>query len=234
MGKRTVEETSLVAVADTIREKTGTTDKLVFPEGFKSALSKLVNPVDYLAAVCNKAITELVNNKVVSVPENFQQGNTNLVKVELAALLALGSSVFSGCNNLTEVYTPSVKTLGSGNFDSCAIRQISMPMLETIDGWGYNFVGCRSLAKAYFPKLTKIVGDGTFSGCQSLVTLVLGANSVCTLSHTSAFADSAIANGTGYIYVPKALVGSYKSETNWSAFASQFRAIEDYPDITGG
>ena len=35
MGKRTVEETSLVAVADTIREKTGTIDKLVFPEGFK-------------------------------------------------------------------------------------------------------------------------------------------------------------------------------------------------------
>lgn len=234
MGKRTVEETSLVAVADAIREKTGTTDKLVFPEGFKSAARKLVNPVDYLAAVCNKAITELVNDKAVSVPENFQQGNTNLVKVELASVLALGSSVFAGCNNLAEAYLPSVKSLGSGNFDSTGIKQINMPMLETIDGWGYNFAGCRSLTKAYFPKLTRIVGDGTFANCNALVTLVLGANSVCALSHTSVFADSAIANGTGYIYVPKALVDSYKAATNWSTYASKFRAIEDYPDITGG
>ena len=39
---------------------------------------------------------------------------------------------------------------------------------------------------------------------------------------------------TGYIYVPRALVNSYKAATNWSTFASQIRAIEDYPDITGG
>ena len=43
-----------------------------------------------------------------------------------------------------------------------------------------------------------------------------------------------IASGTGYVYVPSALVNSYKSATNWSTYADQIRAIEDYPDITGG
>lgn len=37
----------------------------------------------------------------------------------------------------------------------------------------------------------------------------------------------------GFIYVPRKFVESYKVATNWSAFASQFRAIEDYPEICG-
>jgi hypothetical protein len=44
----------------------------------------------------------------------------------------------------------------------------------------------------------------------------------------NAFDQSPIKSGTGYIYVPRALVEDYKVATNWSAYASQFRAIEDY------
>ena len=40
--------------------------------------------------------------------------------------------------------------------------------------------------------------------------------------------NTPIASGTGYIYVPAALVDSYKAATNWSNFAAQFRALEDY------
>ena len=43
-----------------------------------------------------------------------------------------------------------------------------------------------------------------------------------------------LSNERVYVYVPKALVGAYKSATNWSTYANQIRAIEDYPDITGG
>ena len=35
-------------------------------------------------------------------------------------------------------------------------------------------------------------------------------------------------------YVPTSLVDTYKSATNWSTYAEQIRAIEDYPEITGG
>jgi hypothetical protein len=51
---------------------------------------------------------------------------------------------------------------------------------------------------------------------------------------TNIFASTPIASGTGYIYVPAALVDSYKGATNWSTYAAQIRAIEDYPEITGG
>lgn len=50
------------------------------------------------------------------------------------------------------------------------------------------------------------------------------------VAHLNAESDS----GAGYIYVPSALLDGFKQATNWSVFSSQFRAIEDYPDITGG
>jgi hypothetical protein len=43
-----------------------------------------------------------------------------------------------------------------------------------------------------------------------------------------------IEDGTGYIYVPSALVETYKTASNWVTYAAQIRAIEDYPEITEG
>jgi hypothetical protein len=65
------------------------------------------------------------------------------------------------------------------------------------------------------------------------MTVILRANEAATVQSNS-FQSSAIASGTGYVYVPRALVDTYKAATNWSAYASQIRAIEDYPEITGG
>ena len=51
---------------------------------------------------------------------------------------------------------------------------------------------------------------------------------MATLSNTNAFSSTPIASGTGYIYVPRALVDSYKAASKWSTYANQFRALEDY------
>jgi hypothetical protein len=34
--------------------------------------------------------------------------------------------------------------------------------------------------------------------------------------------------------VPKSLVDAYKTAENWSTFANQIRAIEDYPEVLEG
>jgi hypothetical protein len=39
--------------------------------------------------------------------------------------------------------------------------------------------------------------------------------------------------GTGYIYVPASVIEDYRTSSYWSTYASQFRAIEDYPEICG-
>ena len=68
----------------------------------------------------------------------------------------------------------------------------------------------------------------------SIKTLIIrNYNLVCILKNENALWNTPIANGTGYIYVPAALINSYKTANNWSTYSSQFRAIEDYPDICG-
>ena len=94
------------------------------------------------------------------------------------------------------------------------------------------FYLCGNLVVADLPEVTSI-DDSAFREC-ALTTLILRSETVASLGKTSAFNSTPIASGTGYIYVPAALVDSYKTATNWSTYANQFRAIEDYPEITGG
>lgn len=88
------------------------------------------------------------------------------------------------------------------------------------------------LTKVDLPNIVK-VSPYAFDGCQILNTVILRNSVICELMDASAFTNTPIENGTGYIYVPAALIDSYKTATNWSTYAAQLRAIEDYPEITG-
>lgn len=91
----------------------------------------------------------------------------------------------------------------------------------------HPLAGCTTLSLIDFPAVTSIV-SGSLKGCTALTVLILRGETVCSLTNTNALTGSAIASGTGYIYVPGALVDSYKTATNWSTYATQFRALEDY------
>jgi hypothetical protein len=101
-----------------------------------------------------------------------------------------------------------------------------------------TFEGCTSLKFVDLASCKYLSATGgsanQFANCSSLETIILRSSTMCTLSATSIFTNTPIESGTGFIYVPSALVDTYKSATNWSVFASQFRAIEDYPEICGG
>ena len=44
---------------------------------------------------------------------------------------------------------------------------------------------------------------------------------------------SPIGQGEGMILVPRSMVDTYKSDSNWSGYAASIYAIEDYPEICG-
>lgn len=100
----------------------------------------------------------------------------------------------------------------------------------------YAFHDCTTLTGVDFPAVTSIKG-GAFEKCSNLTTLILRNTTLVEIlddSLNQIFNSTPINSGTGYIYVPAALVDSYKSADTWSKYAAQIRAIEDYPEICGG
>ena len=236
MAELLVQSDSLTDIADAIREKAESTDPLVFPTGFIDALAAIGGGGD-INAFIDRSITE------VNIPEGVTK---------------IGDFAFRSCTKLTSVTLPStLKTIGSSAFYSTEITTLDVPNgVTTINSNAYT--SCTNLTTVFLPdtvtdldtqcfrydtKISKVtMGEGInsigaycFSGCIGLNAVIIRKTaSVCPLSNTNAFSSSAISGKTGYIYVPSALVESYKASTNWITYASQFRAIEDYPEITGG
>lgn len=159
--------------------------------------------------------------KIAAVPDSGGSGGDTALEDALVE------------RTLTDYRNDRVKTLGERAFYwFSTLRTVEFPMVET--SGSNSFAYCTSLTKADFHKLTK-VENSMFYNCRMLTALILRkTDKICTLSGTIPFNQSGIEAGTGYIYVPRSLVDSYKAATNWSKFAARIRAIEDYPDITGG
>lgn len=128
--------------------------------------------------------------------------------------------------SITEISSSSATSIGDSAFYSCSeLTTADFPVAATIVG--YAFDSCSALTTVNFPAATSI-GDSAFDSCSKLKSLLLRGNNVCTLSSTNTFSSTPISSGTGYIYVPSALIEQYKAATNWSTYAAQFRALEDY------
>jgi hypothetical protein len=90
---------------------------------------------------------------------------------------------------------------------------------------------CYSLKEIDLSALTKInYSSQVFNNCAALESLILRkSDAIVELSSAGVFnSKDGIGAGTAYIYVPAALIEEYKSATNWSTYAPQFRALEDY------
>lgn len=134
--------------------------------------------------------------------------------------------------NLTTVDVPNVTSIGKNAFTQCyKLQRVKLPKLTSMGSDAFSY--CSKLTYADIGNANIVAW--TFASCGVLTTVVLRKTSgVCNLANTNAFSSTPIASGKGYIYVPSALVNKYKSATNWSVFANQIRAIEDYPEICGG
>lgn len=127
---------------------------------------------------------------------------------------------------ITEYSNDRVTNVGSYAFYAC--KQFTTANFQNVASIGNVAFGyCSILTTVDFPNITSIASM-SFSSCLTLTKLILRKNTVCTLSNTNALTNTPIASGTGYIYVPSALIDEYKAATNWVTYAAQFRALEDY------
>lgn len=118
-------------------------------------------------------------------------------------LTKIGANAFSYCDSLHTVNCPKVSVLEAGCFMYCSA-------LQRIE---------------FFP--VNDIYSNAFSNCSKLDTLIIRYNGICRLRAASAFNNTPIKNGTGYIYVPDDLVEDYKTTTNWTTYANQIKPISE-------
>lgn len=185
--------------------------------------------------------------------------NSNLADVNLPKVNEIQSNNFNQCNVLTSLDLPLLETAGVNCFyNLLALEELHLPKctkLGASDTYysSYCIYGLSKIKKIILPKVTVLgeyaitnctalqtvdLGSATGIGlairtCSKLETLIIRTPTLCSLTSTSALTSTAIAQGNGYIYVPQSLVEDYKNATNWTKYASQIRAIEDYPEICG-
>lgn len=154
----------------------------------------------------------------------FQYSGIESVSFPLVTLF--GSSVLSQCKSLKIANFPAAPDVASNLFNNCsALETVNFPIATIIRS--NAFERCSSLTKLDFPLVSRI-NSGAFAYCTSLKALVLRNETVCTLDAIAILSTCPIADGTGYIYVPSALIESYKAAANWSTYANQFRNLEEW------
>lgn len=126
-----------------------------------------------------------------------------------------------------------VDEIGHYAFYKCSLlTSVTFPNATVIENYSHQH--CSSLARVDLAAVT-VIGAGSFRNCSKLdAFIVRNTTRVVTLGNTNVFQSTKIASGNGYIYVPSALVDSYKTNSVWGTYANQIRAIEDYPEICGG
>ena len=142
---------------------------------------------------------------------------------------ALTNSIID--RSITEIRDNYANKIGDYAFDSCsALTTAEFSAAKSIGSYAFRY--CSALTTADF-SAAKSIGNVAFYSCSALTTLILRSGTMATLSDKIAFGSTPISSGAGYIYVPAALVDSYKADSKWSTYANQIRAIEDYPEICG-
>ena len=220
-------------------------------------MSEFINTIDVLGddavmdSIIEGSITEFKDDEITKIGDYAFYGKPNLEIVDVPNVTTIGNRAFDTCSSLLEVNAPNTVSLGVAFVNCSKLLKVSFPLASGFHiSHEFLFSGCSSLYSVDLPKLN-LLPNSSFQGCTSLKQIRLpnirdirnyvfkdsglkalilpNSSYLFSTISTVAFAGSHITSGgSGYIYVPRALVDTYKSATNWTTVASQIRAIEDY------
>lgn len=230
----TVDDTNFKAIADAIRAKNGT-DETYKPSEMAEAIDK-IETGGGVDALIDRTATDIKSNATTVGSNAFSYYRT-LVTADLPLATMVDTNGFYYCSGLKTLNLPKAKSIGYNSCNGCsALETVNLPECEMIDYSGFS--GCYVLEKIDLPCITEM-GSYAFRYGYSLKTVIMRKPVVCSVGsspfvncyHILGTADETYnPNGVkdGYFYVPSAVIEEYKTNFDWSSFASQFRALEEY------
>lgn len=175
MAYRKVDEKSLSAVADSIREKGGTTGALAFPDGFVSA----VQAIQAGGGEADSSFKDVIEGTAVNptLPIDLTKIRDyaffNATKLALTSLpngvTSIGDQAFYNCQSLVLTSLPSgITKIRNSAFHSCSkLALTSLPDGVTSIG-SYAFYKCTRLAITSIPAGVTSIANNAFHNCYGL------------------------------------------------------------------
>ena len=243
MGAKVVQDSSLVAVADAIRAKTGKNESMEFPDGFVSEIEGISGGFDWDDFV-NHTAPESIILDTATVIQKYMFAGTGIQSISSDSVTEIKEYAFCECSNLKSVSFPNLTVMRNGTgtntnsngqfFSGCdSIETLYLPKLQDVYG-NYAFSVSSNMTKAANPVvLPSIRNLGVRAFRQFNASVIdLGPNLVQILADTfyngsvpililrgsavvPAVSTDAI-NSLRAVYVHSALIESYKTATNWS------------------
>lgn len=236
-----INDAILTDMANAIRERTGTSVSYT-PREMSDAISSIRSQIIFNGDIVNivsRTATHISNDTTTKIGRHALAHCYSLEKATFNAATSIDYGAFYNCKNLKSVEFPLVETIGMSAFFGCAFTELNLKSIKSIGSDAFQ--GCSSLEKVSLGSTetdTNTTSIQGFNNCSSLTTLILWAplDRVTSVWSVGSLQGTPIANGTGYIYVPRIQLDingtwGYLNLESWQPYRSQFRAIEDYPEI---
>ena len=177
--KSIVSNSKLTAIADAIRSKTGSTDKLKVTEmasaisGISTSSSSGID-ADWVKSVLDRTASGelVVPAEITSLGSYSFSYLSKVTKITLSGVQNFtGENVFTGCTALTEIDAPEFlfsQNVWRAFYNLQNLVTVNLPKAITLKT--ICFGGCKSLKNVSVPKITSINGN-VFEGCTSLEKL---------------------------------------------------------------
>lgn len=156
MAEYLIQDTTLIGIADAIREKTGSTEALT--------------PADMAQAVTDLQVGGGDMNEVYKA---FIESGSNKTTVDWPeGITSIGSSAFDGCTNLVLTELPAgITSIGSDAFYNCTkLALTELPAGITSIG-SSAFYRCTNLVLTELPAGIMSIRRSAFDGCTNLTSL---------------------------------------------------------------
>lgn len=210
----------LTAIGDAIRAKTGKEDLLTL-----DAMVEEIANIDTLGLFVDGTSINIYSTTASGI-QSYAFYQPPITSIDIPTATYVGAYACYGCKALESINLPMVTSIGEYAFRYCSAL-VSANLMSLTNVGKYAFRDCSALETVDISSAITIENHA-FQDCTALISLILRSETMCTLSAKAGISPTPIEEGTGYIYVPAALLETYKSATNWSAYAEQFRALEDY------
>jgi hypothetical protein len=180
----------------------------------------------YYAYLEDRKIGTLLSTEITKVRDYALYKSESLIAIDLPKCTNVGERSFFLCTALETVNLPECITVGSAAFTECKkLQNVNIPKCTIINDSAFQRCNFKKIDLTVVEKIKAYA----FWNCKSLECVkILNTETVCALADKDAFSNTPIANGTGYIYVPDALVNDYKKATNWSVYANQIKPLSEY------